>query len=339
MEFRINAWSSATSWRTFVISLQKNTRTMMKNDRGQTLINKYVWVIDTIYRAGKISFRELNRRWVRDEEISEGVELAKRTFDNWRYAIRDMFKLDIENENCGEYRYYIENEQDIFNNGLSSWLINTICVSNVLTKSESIKDRILLEYVPSGQEHLQTIIEAMKEGKVLNMTYHSYWKDEENSFDVHPYCVKLFRQRWYMVALSTYSYYHQKGPRIYALDRIQDLQQTEEFFEMPKDWNAEEYFEGCFGVIADHHTKIQTVKLKVSAGQANYIRDLALHESQKERERTEEYSIFTYRLRPTFDFQQELLWNGEDIEVLEPEWLRKEMAGKIERMWNKYKED
>ena len=309
---------------------------MMKNDRGQTLINKYVWVIDTIYRAGKISFRELNRRWVRDEEISEGVELAKRTFDNWRYAIRDMFKLDIENENCGEYRYYIENEQDIFNNGLSSWLINTICVSNVLTKSESIKDRILLEYVPSGQEHLQTIVEAMKEGKVLNMTYHSYWKDEENSFDVHPYCVKLFRQRWYMVALSTYSYYHQKGPRIYALDRIQDLQEKEESFEMPKDWDAEEYFEGCFGVIADHHTKIQTVKLKVSAGQANYIRDLALHESQKERERNEEYSIFTYRLRPTFDFQQELLWHGEDMEVLEPEWLRKEMAGKIERMWNKY---
>lgn len=309
---------------------------MIKNDRGPTLIAKYVWVIDTIYRAGKISFKELNRRWVGDEEISEGVELAKRTFDNWRYAIRDMFKLDIENENCGEYRYYIENEQDIFNNGLSSWLINTICVSNVLTKSESIKDRILLEYVPSGQEHLQTIIEAMKEGKVLNMTYHSYWKDEENSFDVHPYCVKLFRQRWYLIALSTYSYYHQKGPRIYALDRIQDLQQTEESFEMPKDWNAEEYFDGCFGVIADHHTKIQTVKLKVSAGQANYIRDLALHESQKERERNEEYSIFTYRLRPTFDFQQELLWHGEDMEVLEPEWLRKEMAGKIERMWNKY---
>ena len=83
----------------------------------------------------------------------------------------------------------------------------------------------------------------------------------------------------------------------------------------------------------------QTVKLKVSAGQANYIRDLALHESQKERERNNEYSTFTYRLRPTFDFQQELLWHGEDMEVLEPEWLRKEIAGRIERMWNKYKED
>ena len=302
---------------------------MDKDERGLTLINKYVWVIDTIYRAEKITFRELNNRWKRDDKISGGVELAKRTFDNWRYAIKNMFGLNIENENCGRYRYYIANEKDIFNDSVSSWLLNTICVSNVLTKSESIKDRILLEYVPSGQEHLQTIIEAMKEGKVLNMTYHSYWKDEENSFDVHPYCVKLFRQRWYLVARSTYAYYHQKGPRIYALDRIQDLQQTEESFEMPKDWDAEEYFDGCF----------QTVKLKVSAGQANYIRDLALHESQKERERNNEYSIFTYRLRPTFDFQQELLWHGEDMEVLEPEWLRKEMAGRIERMWNKYKED
>ena len=308
----------------------------MKNDRGQTLINKYVWVIDTIYRAGKISFRELNRRWVRDEEISEGVELAKRTFDNWRYAIGDMFKLDIENENCGEYRYYIENEQDIFNNGLSSWLINTICVSNVLTKSESIKDRILLEYVPSGQEHLQTIIEAMKEGKVLNMTYHSYWKDEENNFDVQPYCVKLFRQRWYMVARSTYSYYYEKGPRIYSLDRIKYLHATDETFEMPKDWSAEDFFDGCFGIIAEQSVKIQPVKLKVSAGQANYIRDLKMHESQEEIERNEEYSVFTFNLRPEFDFQQELLWNGEDMEVLEPYWLRKEIAGKIKRMWNKY---
>ena len=45
-------------------------------------------------------------------------------------------------------------------------------------------------------------------------------------------------------------------------------------------------------------------------------------------ERNEEYSIFTYYLRPAFDFQQELFWNGEDLEVLEPLWLRKEIAGK-----------
>ena len=209
-------------------------------------------------------------------------------------------------------------------------------MSNALANSQSIKDRIILEYVPSGQNYLQPIIEAMKENRVLNMTYHSYWKDEENNFDVQPYCVKLFRQRWYMVARSTYSYYYEKGPRIYSLDRINFLQATDETFEMPKDWTAKEFFEDCFGIIADRSIEPQTVKLKVVAGQANYIRDLKIHESQEETVRNEEYSIFTYYLRPAFDFQQELLWNGEDIEVLKPLWLRKEIAGKIKRMWNKY---
>lgn len=314
-------------------------KNMVNNERGQSPISKYVWVIETIHRAGKISFEELNRKWLYDTEISRGMEIPKRTFDHWKSAIADMFGLFIENEGKGEYRYYIMNEKDISENGLRSWLYNTFCVSNALASSQSIKDRILLEYVPSGQNHLQPIIEAMKENRVLNITYHSYWKDEENNFDVQPYCVKLFRQRWYMVARSTYSYYYEQGPRTYALDRIQYLRPTDETFEMPRDWSAEDFFDGCFGIIADQRIDIQTVKLKVSAGQANYIRDLPIHSSQEELERTEEYSIFSYYLRPEFDFQQELLWNGEDMEVLEPAWLRKEMAGKILRMCNKYNED
>ena len=311
---------------------------MADNDRGQSLISKYVWVIETIHRRRKISFKELNRRWL-DDDISRGVEIPKRTFDNWRYVIWDMFGISIVNENRGEYRYYIENEEDISKNGLRSWLYNTFCVSNALANSQSVKDRILLEFVPSGQQYLQPIIEAMKENRIINITYHSYWKNEENNFDVQPYCVKLFRQRWYMVARSTNPYYFEKGPRIYSLDRIQHLHKTDETFVMPKDWDANDYFAGSFGIIADQHVESQTVKLKVSTGQANYIRDLKMHESQEEIERNDEYSIFAYRLRPTFDFMQEILRNGEDIEVLEPLWLREEMAGIIMRMCNKYKEE
>lgn len=247
-----------------------------------------------------------------------------------------MFGINITNENHGEYRYYIANEKDISQNGLRSWLYNTFCVSNALANSQSIKDRIILEYVPSGQNYLHPIIEAMKENRVLNITYHSYWKNEENNFDVQPFCVKLFRQRWYLVARSTYSYYYEQGPRIYALDRINDLHATSETFEMPKDWSAEEYFEGCYGIIADQRKEPQNVKLKVSAGQANYIRDLKLHDSQEEIEKNEEYSIFTYHLRPSYDFIQELLWHAADMEVLEPQSLRKDIANIIEHLHNKY---
>ena len=310
---------------------------MINNDRGQSLITKYVWVIDTIYRKRKISFKELNEIWL-DDEISRGEEIPKRTFDNWRNVIFDLFGIRISNENRGEYRYYIESEKDICNNGVRSWLYNTLSVGNILAKSQTLKDRILLEYVPSGQEYLQPIIEAMKENRVLNITYHSYWKDEENNFDVQPYCVKLFRQRWYMVARSTDSYYYEKGPMIYALDRIHDLYATEETFKMPKDWDAQEFFNGCFGIIADRRLDIQTIKLKANASQANYIRDLKMHESQEEIERNDEYSIFTYQLRPSLDFIQELLWNGADMEVLEPLWLRKEIAGIVESMCNNYKD-
>ena len=287
---------------------------MADNDRGQGLLSKYVWVVETIRRHKRISFKELNERWLRDE-ISRGVDIPKRTFDNWRSAIWDTFGINIENEGHGEYRYYIENDDEITRGGLRSWLYNTFCVSNSLANSQSIKDRILLEYVPSGQNYLQPIVSAMRENRVLNITYYSYWKD------------------------STDPYYYEKGPRVYALDRIRYLHVMDETFEMPKDWTAKNFFDGCFGIIAEQSVKIQPVKLKVSAGQSNYIRDLKMHESQEEIERNEEYSIFTFNLRPEFDFQQELLWNGEDVEVLEPLWLRNEIAGKIKRMWNKYKED
>ena len=145
---------------------------MANNNTGQNTISKYVWVIKTIHRHKKIPFRELNELWLRDE-ISMGEQLAKRTFDNWRYAIWDIFGLNIVNEQKGRYRYYIENEEDITDNGLTSWLYSTMSVANTLSCSQSIKERILLENIPSGQEFLQPIIEAMKENRLLNITYKS----------------------------------------------------------------------------------------------------------------------------------------------------------------------
>ena len=306
----------------------------MNNDRGQGLMSKYVWVIETIYRHKKLSFKELNELWLQDD-ISRGVELPKRTFDNWKDEIWDTFGICILNERRGRYRYYIENEEDIANGAVTSWLYSTISVVKTLSNSRDIKERILLENIPSGQEFLQMIIDAMKANLQLNITYRSYWSDEECCFDVKPYCVKLFRQRWYMVAKSTHAYYNDKPPMIYSLDRILQLMVKQETFEMPKDWNSKEFFEGCFGVCRS--LDVEVVKLKVSALQANYIRDLKLHDTQEEIERNDDYSIFTYCIRPGYDFQQELMRYGEDVEVLEPQWLREEIAGKIERMNSVYK--
>lgn len=302
----------------------------------QNLVGKYVWLIETIYRAKRITFKEINERWRDNVEMSGREDIPLRTFNNWRYAIQDMFGLFIENERCGDYRYYIENEEDISNNGLRSWIYSTYCVGNALAGCQGIKDRILLEYVPSGQQHLQPIINAMKENRVLNITYKSFWSEKERTYNVQPLCIKLFRQRWYLVVRYDKPVY---SPWVCALDRILMLEKTEETFTMPKDWDAEEYFDGFIGVLCYDDCKKEIVKIKVSTSQANYLRSLKLHESQEEVERNEDYSIFTYFLHPTYDFIQELLWNGEEVEVLEPQWLRDETRGRIERMLDLYKED
>ena len=150
-----------------------------------------------------------------------------------------------------------------------------------------------------------------------------------------PLCVKLFRQRWYMVGRT----WTTGKDILFCLDRFRGFRLSSHTFDYPKDFDPQEYFDGCFGIIADKKCKVEDVVLKVSAGQANYLRDLPLMQGddQKEVERNDEYSIFKLRVRPSFDFQQELLWNREELEVLEPLWLRKEIAGIVKRIWKKYK--
>lgn len=307
-------------------------------ERGPSLIRKYVWLIDTIYRAKKISFKEINERWRRDVDMSRGEDMSVRTFKRWLNNIGDIFGLYVENERCGNYRYSIENIEDITEGGLQSWLFNTFAVSNALTGCMGIKDRIQLEYVPSGELYLQPIIDAMKENRVINITYKSYWEDSQKNYDVQPLCLKLFRQRWYVIVRKNVA---RKDAKIWicGLDRILSLQKTEETFTMPKDWDVQAYFDGFIGVIRDEDYDKEIVKIKMNAKQANYLRDLKIHRSQQEAERNDEYSIFTYCLRPTFDFQQELLWNADKVEVLEPQWLRDEMADIIQKMLDLYKED
>ena len=301
---------------------------------AKNLLNKYVWLVETIYKAKKISYEEINRRWL-GNDMSEGKPLPLRTFHKWRIAIEEMFGLIIENEQGGQYRYFIQNADELKSGSLRSWLFNTLTVSNLMMENVSIKDKILFEEIPKGEQYLPTIIEALKKNTVLEMSYQSYWRDEENSFEIEPYCIKAFKQRWYLVARSPYY----DKVMIYALDRVHQLKPTTESFKYPEDFVPEEFFEDCFGIIADKDYNVETVKLKVVAGQANYLRSLPLHPSQHEIEQNDEYSIFTVRLRPTFDFRQEILSMGSDIEVLSPKWFREEVAEISKHMWNKYKYD
>ena len=230
---------------------------------------RYIWLVDTIYRADGITFEEINEKWLRSS-MSDGQDIPLKTFHNHRNAIEEIFDISIVCDRRNGYRYYVENADDMKKGGVRTWLLNTFAVNNLINESHRLKRRILFERIPSGQKHLTTIIEAMRDGHTLEMTYRSFWRQDSYTAEVEPYFVKIFRQRWYMVARNT----AKDALRIYALDRVQEMRETDNSFTYPKDFDPEEYFCDCFGIIHDDNCPPEIVELKVFGTQREYFRTL-----------------------------------------------------------------
>ena len=294
------------------------------------LINRYVWFVTTIYNRGPISLAELQRRY--ESQFGRGEELGERTFHRYKEAVMELFDIDIKYSRTLQ-GYVVANRDGVDNMAMRKWLIQTFSVSSVLHESQDLKNRILLEDVPSGQQFLTTIVDAMREGVKLQMTYHSFHRSEPSTFEVEPWCVKLFEQRWYMLGKSE----KYPEPRIYSLDRIKTLEPTESKFKLPKKFDAEKFFAGAYGIhIGDEEFEVGPVALKVDAKQRNYLRTLPLHHTQIEVESTAEYSVFEYRLCPTFDFRQKLLSMGGSVRVLAPTDLALTMCDEAQWVVDSY---
>ena len=293
---------------------------------AKSYFNRYVWLLDTIMQHGYITQTDLSDLWQRSALNEDGVPLPSRTFHNHREAILDMFGIDIKFDKARGY--YIANE-DTNANGIRNWLMTSLSVNNLINESSTLRERIILEDIPSSQDYLRSIINAMKEGKMLEMEYQKFKDSQKYKVIIAPYCVKLFKQRWYVVGQPSDA----QKPRIYALDRIKGLLQTRRDFKVPEKFDAKEYFANWFGIVHDEvNYKPEIIRLKVWAKQRNYFHTLPLHHSQKEVEEHDDWSIFEYFMAPTWDLEQELLQYNDNVEVLEPQSLRDQMiehAGNI----------
>lgn len=301
-----------------------------------TQLQKYIWLIENIRRAGMISFSELSDRWERNKDLSDYRPLPRTTFNRWKDAIELLFGINI----CCRYTtqgylYYIENPEEINKHKVKKWMIDSFATGNLIGENLSLKDRILVDETPSGYDHLANILTAMKESKVLNITYRSFLNTESRTFDANPYCVKLFEKRWYVLTRRE----DRQSFFIYALDRIEQLTITDKSFSLPKDFSAEEYFADYFGVVTERDKKPERIVLRAYNEHKSYMKTLPLHHSQKLLKETDEYADFELHLIPTYDFVMRLLHVGAMIEVLQPTSLRKTMKGWITDMAELYEND
>ncbi len=307
-----------------------------------TLFKEYIWLIETIHQAGKITFAEINEKWCRTEE-SGGVEFARTTFNRHRDAILDMFGVIIECDRKDGYRYYIYNKEVLREDSIANWLFSTLSVGNMLDENVGLQDRILLESIPSGDAYLKMIFKAMRESRRMMVTYRRYGAASANSFSVAPYCVKLFKRRWYVLVRFDRPSYRNNGNgdkealSVLSLDRIEAIELLQEKFTINPDFDAETFFGECFGIVVGDGTKAERIVLRAYGLEPHYLRDLPLHHSQREIDCTDEYTDFEFYMRPTSDFKANLMSRGEWLQVVSPEWLAEDIQQWLQTAINRYK--
>lgn len=302
----------------------------MRKSSTAYLFECYVWFVNTIAR-GPISREAIDDKWARSSVNDYKTDaIPETTFHRWRNTVELLFDITIKCNSQGEY--YIDEAKEV---NFSEWrtrMVNLLAVNSLVKDCKALDDRILFEPVPSGEKYLTTFIEAMRDGTVLEMTYQSFYKPVPSTFPIETYCLKMFRQRWYIVALSR----GHNQLRVYSLDRITGLKPTSEKYILPADFDGETYFKDTYGVSGMEYQP-QPIEIKVVAIEANYFRTLPLHHSQEEIERNENFSIFRYNIIPSFEFTQELLKQGANLEILSPQWYRDEFAEKVAKMHQIYK--
>lgn len=292
------------------------------NNTTSNLLARYTWVVDTIRRAGRITRKELCRRW-EQSAVSGGAELPRRTFFNYREAILDLFGVNIQIDRSTR-EYYIENDHSESGRSLADLLLDSAAISGILADARSISSRVFLENVPSARTNLAPIIAAIKENRAISFSYHPYTRTcPTRGIVLEPYLIKLFKQRWYVAGRNV----AENRLKTYALDRMISVEPTGKTFELPDDFDPQEYFRYSFGIVVDA-SEPREVAIRAGERQAKYMRALPLHPSQQEMV-NDGFSIFYYKLLLTPDFVSELMSVGPDIEVLAPAELRALMANRL----------
>lgn len=286
-------------------------------------IKRYFWLTDTIYRYGPISFAEVAKRW-EQSTLYDNKPLPIRTFHNHREAVEELFHIRIA---CDEHtnRYYIADQGELAKNGLSSWLLNAFSTGNLLAESQSLGNRVQVEEIPSAQLYLTDLLAAMRENCCVKITYQPFIAESPFDLVLQPLFVKLYDRRWYLYANKP----SDEKIKFYALDRIHAIVVQEEKFELPKDFDSEEYTRNAFGVAIYDDVQPCTIRIRANGELASYLRTLPLHHSQREVETTNRYADFEYFVAPTQEFYLKLMSYGWQIEVLLPEKVRTSIHWKL----------
>ena len=280
-----------------------------------------------------MSLKEINNHY-QYSSIYDG-EIIPRTFARYKDYIAETFPCYIDyNQSTNQYflKRYHQYGQD---ESLYNYLLSAYHIEGMSELAVKHRDKVKLLDAPTGVENVQIILEAIDKQKGIECVYYSFDRATKKQQLLIPYFLKTWEQRWYLAAEPDN---HHHGISIFALERMDNIRLTEKKMLPSNDVTADEYWEGSFGVNHSDNQVPERIVIKAYGAQAEYIRALPIHESQKELERTDEYTIFEYHIVPCFNLFQQLLWHREKLEIIEPIKMREEMKKIVQNIISLYKD-
>ena len=287
----------------------------------RSYITRYLLILKKLKSKPYSSFQDLQDYienqlaylQLHDDTLSMGF--SKRTLQRDIREIRSTFQVDIE-YSVREKGYFIsQNEVETLN---FQRRMEAFDLFNALNLAEDLSPFVHLEKRrPQGTENIYGLLHAIKNRFQIRFSYHKFWEGKGSQRSAEPYGLKEFKNRWYVVAKD-----HKDGiVKTFALDRLTDLDLTNQKFELSANYQIEDIFRDCFGIISPTDEKPQDIVLSFEPLQGKYIKTLKLHHSQEILVDNEEELQVQLRLCITHDFVMELLSYGESLTVLKPKLL------------------
>jgi predicted DNA-binding transcriptional regulator YafY len=291
-------------------------------------LKRYSKII-SLLRRRPMSYQELQDEMALDPDALEDKLLtSQRTLQRDIIDIASIYEIEIDSDKRTNKYYIKEDVEETY----SRRLRENFELVNAIKMTRGFGDILIFEERRHlGTEHMAGLIHAIQNNLVVEFTYVKYWDDTKSERMLRPIALKEARNRWYLIAMDE----KDNNIKNFSLDRIQNLSITSDKFK-PISYNAHKEYEDCFGIINGTNEKAVEVILSFLPDQGRYIKSLPLHHSQQLVIENEDEIRFRYFIRPTYDFKMELLSYGDQVKVLEPINLRKQIREQLQKALENY---
>lgn len=185
-----------------------------------------------------------------------------------------------------------------------------------------------------GSEYLNSLYQSIKEREVLKVTYKPFTEEEPRIFTKHPFFLKEYNNRWYLVGwneeLQLISHF--------GIERILDVEKIKNHkFASRHRKEALNLYDNIVGVTYPDNSNLEEIHLWLHPGTAPYILTKPIHQSQEVIKSNKKETIISLNLIVNFEFRKFILAQGGRIKVLKPKSLKDEVIKEIELSLKNYK--